>query len=256
MKYFQIGFFFVLLLSFALFSCAGCRKKPSKVNQLDALIPPEVKNDAFYQAIYRLAGTEQIDTILEIGSSSGEGSTEAFVRAIQENPRRPVLYCMEVSGPRFEALAKRYKGIESVRCYQVSSIPIEAFPSKADITAFYEGAPKNFKQIPLSILLKWYKQDIEYLIRNPVPQNGIDLIKKENGIEFFDMVLIDGSEFTGFEEMKRVYGAKFLLLDDVAAYKNYANRQLLLNDPCYELIEEDLSLRNGYSIFKKRMDDR
>lgn len=255
MKRNRIWFLFLSLLFIGLLSWRGYYKiirhhKTIQISKLDRLILPEVKNDAFYEAIYHLARTETIDTILEIGSSSGEGSTEAFVKAIQENPRRPVLYCMEVSGPRFEALAERYKEIQSVRCYHVSSVPRESFPSEADITTFYENTLRNLKQIPLSILLKWYRQDIEYLKNNSVPQNGIDLIKKENGIEFFDMVLIDGSEFTGSAEMERVYGAKFLLLDDVVAYKNYANRQRLLNDPSYELVAEDLSLRNGYSIFK------
>ncbi|MBF0227302.1 MAG: hypothetical protein HQK76_17795, partial [Desulfobacterales bacterium] len=42
-------------------------------------IPPEiVKNDGFYEAIKKIASSEDIKTILEIGSSSGEGSTKAF----------------------------------------------------------------------------------------------------------------------------------------------------------------------------------
>ncbi len=58
------------------------------ISELENIIPPEIKNDAFYHTIYRLAKTEAISTILEIGSSSGEGSTEAFVLGAGENSHR------------------------------------------------------------------------------------------------------------------------------------------------------------------------
>jgi hypothetical protein len=37
------------------------------------------------------------------------------------------------------------------------------------------------------------------------------------------MVLIDGSEFTGIKEFEYIYGAKYILLDDIKGYKNYEN---------------------------------
>ncbi|HSI61987.1 MAG TPA: hypothetical protein VLE43_02680 [Candidatus Saccharimonadia bacterium] len=46
---------------------------------LRAIIAPEVLRDEFFDAIRNLARTAPIDTVLEIGSSSGEGSTQAWV---------------------------------------------------------------------------------------------------------------------------------------------------------------------------------
>ncbi|MBW4431333.1 MAG: hypothetical protein KME28_06295 [Pelatocladus maniniholoensis HA4357-MV3] len=43
--------------------------------ELNRLIPPEIKNDEFYATIQIIAREEDIKTVLEIGSSSGEGST-------------------------------------------------------------------------------------------------------------------------------------------------------------------------------------
>lgn len=51
-------------------------------------------------------------------------------------------------------------------------------------------------------------------------EKGIQKIKRENEIDFFDVVLIDGSEFTGFVELSEVYGAKWLLVDDINTFKN------------------------------------
>lgn len=222
-------------------------------SQLYWLIPAEIKNDSLYQAIERLAKMESVHTILELGSSSGQGSTAAFVAGIRDNPSHPTLYCMEFSRTRFQELKKYYENDKFVRCYNVASVPLESFPQKSEIEAFYNTVPTNLNQAPLSMVMDWLRQDMEYIKAENIPQNGIELIKKENGIDTFDIVLIDSSEFTGMAELEKVYGARYLLLDDVNAFKNYANRQRLLKDPNYELIEEDLNLRNGYSIFKKRI---
>ena len=50
-------------------------------------------------------------------------------------------------------------------------------------------------------------------------------------------------------EFNDIYGAKIICLDDINAFKCHAVRQLLLNDPAYELLAEDQRLRNGFSIF-------
>ncbi|PIS03391.1 MAG: hypothetical protein COT85_00315 [Chlamydiae bacterium CG10_big_fil_rev_8_21_14_0_10_42_34] len=238
------------LLIFVLLLSASCAKHKTK-SQLDRHIAPEVKNDSLYSAIYELAKSEPISTILEIGSSSGEGSTEAFVLGIQENPSKPKLFCVEVSRKRFARLQKHYQQNPLVKCYNVSSIPMELFPNDAEVTQFYNTVPSKLRETPLEMVLQWLKQDIDYLKRENVAQNGIELIRKENGVKHFDVVFIDGSEFTGFRELDQVYGARFILLDDTRTFKNFFSRQRLLSDPNYTLIQEDPDLRNGYSIFKR-----
>lgn len=221
-------------------------------SELDQIIPPEVTNDAFYAAIRRLAQQERLTTILEIGSSSGGGSTEALVSGIRANPHRPTLFCMEVSRPRYSELKKRYENESSVRCYNVSSIPVEYFPAEDDVARFYQTTRTNLNDYPLERVLGWLRQDIEYVSGEGVPQHGIEIIKTENGIRNFDMVLIDGSEFTGIAELEEVYGAKLILLDDTNTFKNFHNRQRLMQDPSYELVEENPTVRNGYAIFRRR----
>ncbi len=220
-------------------------------SELERIIPPEIKHDAFYEAIYRLASTEVVSTILEIGSSSGDGSTEAFVKGISKNPHHPVLFCMELSKPRFTALKQRYKHLSCVRCYNVSSIPLESFPQASDVRSFLNTTKTNLNMYGEERVIGWLKQDIEYVKSANRPQNGIEIVKAENGIENFDIVLIDGSEFTGMAEFKLIYGAKFILLDDINAFKNYNNYHQLLEDPNYELVEKNDQLRNSYAIVKR-----
>ncbi|MGD2180385.1 glycosyltransferase family 4 protein [Lusitaniella coriacea] len=221
-------------------------------SQLDTLISPEIKDDEFYNLIQRISEEEDIKTVLEIGSSSGGGSTEAFVKGLRENPNQPTLFCMEVSKVRFEELQKTYQDEQFVKCYNVSSVEISKFPDESEIEKFYEKFNTNLNFYSLDLVLSWLRQDIEYVEQSGVPVNGISKIKEENDIDYFDVVLIDGSEFTGFSELKEVYGAKFILLDDINAFKNYHGHCHLLRDCNYELIAENKEIRNGYSIFKKK----
>jgi FkbM family methyltransferase len=220
-------------------------------SELNFLIPPEIKHDEFYAIIQEIARTEDIKTVLEIGSSSGGGSTEAFVTGLRDNPNQPTLFCMEVSQPRFAELRKRYEHEKFVKCYNVSSVAIEEFPDRAEVIDFYNNSNSDLKKFPLEQVLGWLQQDIEYVRNAGVSANGIRKVKDDNQIDDFDLVLIDGSEFTGISELKEVYGSKFILLDDITTFKNHTNHHQLLADPNYILISYNTSIRNGYSVFRK-----
>ena len=229
--------------------------KPEIIDsELNYLIPPEIKNDEFYAAIQKICREEGIETVLEIGSSSGGGSTEAFVTGLRENHNNPKLFCMEVSKARFAELKKRYESEHFVNCYNVSSISLEKFPKKEEVINFYHNIQNNLRAYPLEQVLGWLEQDIEYVRNSGVAGDGIQKIKQENSVEFFDLVLIDGSEFTGNAELDEVYGAKYILLDDIETFKNYHNHLKLISDYSYELLIQSSSVRNGFSIFR-RIDD-
>lgn len=220
-------------------------------SELDRLIEPEIHGDRFYRTIARIARTEGLAHILEIGSSSGEGSTRAFVEGALENPSRPTLHCLEVSRVRFEALRRRYAEHAFVRCYNLSSVPLEAFPGEDEIRKFYRTVRSRLRRTPLPEVLRWLRQDIEYLERHGLSGWGIRRIRERHGIERFGAVLIDGSEFTGPVELEEVYGARFLLLDDIRTYKNHGNYQRLKGDPCYRLVRSSRWLRNGFAVFER-----
>lgn len=221
-------------------------------SELDVIIPPEIKNDEFYFMIQKLAREEKIVNVLEIGSSSGGGSTEAFVKGLQDNPNKPCLFCMEISRARFQALHDTYKDLGFVKCYNASSVPLDKFPTEQDVAAFYSSIGTALNNYPLEMVLGWLHKDKEYVGGSGVPSDGIQKIKRENGIETFDLVLIDGSEFTGTAELEEVYGARIIILDDVNAYKNYFNYRRLKFDGNYVLVAENWTLRNGFAIFRKR----
>jgi len=99
--------------------------------------------------------------------------------------------------------------------------------------------------------LKWRRRDIEYIRASGKDANGIDYIKRQNGIDTFDFVLIDGSEFTGEAELRHTIGARFIALDDILTHKCFNAYRQLSFDSRYRLIEESFELRNGYAIFQR-----
>jgi hypothetical protein len=221
-------------------------------SELNNIIPPEIAGDSFHAAISWLSEHEDLHTVLEIGSSAGGGSTTAFVDGLRRNPNRPILYCMELSMPRFEQLRRAYAGLDFVRCYNASSVSAEKFPTEKQVTAFYSSRRSPLNRWPLERVLGWLRQDIDYVAKSGAPQNGIQLIKAERAIDSFDMVLIDGSEFTGAAELEEIYGATIICLDDTQTFKNFCSRFRLTGDQAYELIIDDSSLRNGFSVFCRR----
>lgn len=224
-------------------------------SEIDRIIPPEIIGDDFHALIELLARTETVKHVLEIGSSAGGGSTSAFVAGLAANPNAPALYCMEISKPRFAALQTTYADKPFVHCFNTSSVAIDEFPSEADVSTFYAATPTTLNKYPLDQVLGWLRQDIAYVEASGAAGNGIESIKRAARIDHFDMVLIDGSEFTGAAELDHVIGANIILLDDTNAYKCYEARQRLLADTRYELIADNQQRRNGYSIFRRRRED-
>ena len=221
-----------------------------QVSASDRLIAPEILDDAFYEVLKGLGMVEDLRHVLEIGSSSGEGSTKALVATLRLNRHKPVLYCLEVSRTRFAELQRASRKYDFVRCYNMSSVVSSRVASEDEIRAFYNTHRTALNRYDLATIFGWRAEGLQYLKDHPeLDRDGIAEIKKANGIERFDLVLIDGSEFTGSAELDEVYGAKIICLDDTNAFKCYAARQRLMSDPLYENLADDQTLRNGYSIF-------
>jgi hypothetical protein len=214
------------------------------------IIPAEIKNDAFYNAIINLISqSDDINNILEIGASSGDGSTEAF--QIGKRNKNIKLFSIEVCTERFNLLKNRYSDDSNFFPYNISSVKTNDFPSKQKIIDFYKTNQTNLNKYPLDMILGWYDNDINYININNIKENGIEHIKKENNIDIFDCVLIDGSEFTGLSEYNYILGAKYILLDDINAFKTFQVNQILKHDLSYQCLLEDSRTRNGFAIYKK-----
>ncbi len=231
------------------------RAMPAAPNpsDLDRLLPPQIRNERFYRAIRKVAATPGVRTVLEVGASSGGGSTEALIAGALANPDGPPeIHSIEVSEARFTALAQRHRAYSFFHPHHCSSVPASCFPSEDEVARFWRDVRSKLRNNRLPKVLGWLRQDLAYLQDHPgldVP--GIRRIRDQHRIATFDAVLVDGSEFTGTAELREVYGARFLLLDDTRSFKNWENDRRLRADPRYRRVASSRWTRNGWAVFER-----
>lgn len=228
-------------------------KKNLVATTLDQIIGGEICGDEFYDLLKSYASRLDFKLFLEIGSSAGGGSTQAFVDAISKraDSDQVSVYCFELSQNRFNLLAERYDNFSFIKPYNVSSVSADEFPDVSHVIDFYQNVKSSLNDYPIDTILQWYWQDINYIKNSGLDSNGILHIKEVNRINVFDMVLIDGSEFTGEVELNFVIGSKVIALDDINTFKCYSAYEKLSADSNYALRYSNRKVRNGFAIFER-----
>jgi hypothetical protein len=212
-------------------------------------IPPEVVNDDFASWITKIVVKPEVKILIEIGSSSGEGSTLAIMKGLKEKNSWS-LHLLEVDPLRLESLKRKFLKKNGVFIHRYSSVSISEYPTPEDVVQFYNSTPTNLNRWPIDTILHWMAEDKKNLMNSGLAQlNGINQIKKDFGIKHFDFALIDGSEFTGFADLRSLLGARYILLDDINAFKCNQAYKALKDDPRYTLEYENWKLRNGFAVF-------
>jgi len=212
----------------------------------------EITNlDKFGQAIISTVKKYNIQTVLEIGSWDGTGSTQCFIEGMEDFDNKRLI-CLEVYMDRFKQLCSNTAKHSWVECYNQSSISYGNMIYKNFDNIW--DSPYNF--IPKEdgngstkpIVSEWFKQDIEMM--NKFKSGYIE----DHPDETYDAVLIDGGEFSGYSEFKLLRNkSKFFILDDY--YKAFKTRQIadeLNTDINWEAIAGDKHTRNGWAIFKRK----
>lgn len=213
---------------------------------MNNLIAPEIVNDDFARALEIVATHPTVKSILELGASSGDGSTACFVRGMAQN-QEAKLYSLEASKERFAALQQRYAGNPRVICINAFSVPQDQWLTPEQIDRF---VPEFGNEFSSETYKGWRQMEIDYRASSGVPDNGIQQALALNGGPF-DFVLVDSSLFSGLAEVITIYGSPFIALDDVRSMKTGQARKRLLADPEYQLFAQGHA-RYGWAIFKKR----
>jgi len=223
------------------------------IKQYDQIISGQIREDEFSKQIKLITSDKSNSFFVEIGSSAGGGSTKQFVDSLLEREDRDLclIVCFEASAPRSIALKNLYGDYKFVKIYNQSSVRLDEYPSYRSIVSFYLKTKSNMHRYGLLVVLSWLRVEKKYLRKNGLGfTSGLESMKNEFG-EDPDVVLIDGSEFTGEVELNYLSSAKYILLDDINSFKNFGNFEKLNNSTSHQIISLDKSLRNGYAIFKK-----
>ena len=216
--------------------------------------PEIIKGDPLYELIVRLIVEHKPATILEIGSANGHGSTQALIEGIKnvgiEN--RCEMICLEMHSEKFKELTAVTQEYPFITCIHASSIPIDQYMEENEVKDFMSAHGYTFNIIRyfnVDTVKKWREDEICFITKNGINQDGIERAITCSGKRNFDMVLIDGSAFTAQKECEKILGAKVIILDDTKDIKCWNARIFLTMTGLYKLITEDITYRNGYSVF-------
>jgi hypothetical protein len=203
------------------------------------------KQDEFGQAIISTVQKYKLQTILEIGSWDGTGSTQCFIEGLK-NITNPKLFCIELREDRFEMLKQNTKEYPWVTCINSSTISENSFIYKSYNEI--ENSPYNKINNPDKNLVKtWFEEDMKLVKMYKTGYLDTDNL-------FYDGVLIDGGEFFGYSEYLLLKDRTnvFFLDDYYNAFKTHQVARELSINPDWEIITGNKFIKNGYAIFKRK----
>lgn len=209
-------------------------------------MPAEISTgDAFGRAIVETIREHRFSSVLEIGSMDGLGSTQVFIESLRDADG-PRLVCLEIDEDRFRHLSRAVASLPWVRPLMLPSVSAISMTPKEFDRDVWES-PHNHLRYPRDLVASWWNDTVGYL--NVAPRGFLEV-----SVETFDVVLIDGGEFTGYDDYRLAKDrCRCLMLDDVHhAYKCARAHAELATDPTWSLHWQSPHVRNGASIWVKR----
>lgn len=190
----------------------------------------------FGKIIFDLSKDPSNKIFVDIGTWNGLGSTKCFIEGMLLN-KDSTLYTIENNKEKYEFAKSRWINVIEENKLNVN---------------FLNGTLIDNIEIDNWIIKNKIKLDNnQHYWLSIDKENSIYLINLN--IENIDILLIDGSDYSGYLELMLLKDiSNYILLDDVNGIKNEMSRKLLLSSSEFELLVEDLGSRNGYSVFKRK----
>jgi hypothetical protein len=189
----------------------------------------------FGKCIFKICSDNSIRNIFEVGTWNGQGSTTCVMNAII-NKSNSKLYSLESNIDMYNQACNFWENYNT----QNKLILICG-------TLHNKIADLNELNIVYNNNVPCYNE--HYVPEKKLVENSpIINIEKINDI---DVIILDGGEYTTDEDFNILLlkNPKYICLDDTNVYKCKNIRSKLLNDSNWQLFEENLNDRNGWSIF-------
>lgn len=192
----------------------------------------QITGDTFSAELTRLASDTRNKTFLEIGTWNGLGSTRAFVDGLSTRNDDYVFYSLECNSDKAAEAARLYSKYDKVHI--LNEVIWNEEPAD-----FYE----IFPQCKTNAMYKhWNTVDLVNMKRCKL------FLERDNLPARFDVVLLDGGEFTTYHEFQLLKGrCNTLLLDDINVAKCTRIVEELKQDTAtWKITAEVRDVRNGY----------
>ena len=186
--------------------------------------------------IKEIASMESVNSIVEIGTWNGQGSTLCILEGLKSNPDCS-FWTIECNGRRFNE-AK----------HMASWFTNQFSPDQPRATlSFIWGRIIEEEELDRANLSNtekgWLAEDVREMEHAPNT-----LASLPNKIDF---LVLDGGEFSTRQEFLKLWErSRFIFLDDTRCRKNKDNREQLLKSTRFVCLEDNSS-RNGWAIFER-----
>lgn len=203
--------------------------------------------DVTGKALITILSEEMPTTILDIGASTGHGTTSIM----RETCPDAKIFAIELADDRFKELKELFKDDKKTYLFKGSTCPPDEL-MKIDELKEHQSRFPHWDCWKSVDMYSWHKNHPETIkgIKTKYGRDLIPYIKKKYKIDFFDFVMIDGSPFTAKYELEQIHGAKAIMLDDINDVKNQLNYARMATGGQYWCVEVNKQARNGYAIYK------
>jgi hypothetical protein len=193
--------------------------------------------DEFGRAIAQTIRACNVQSMIEIGSWDGTGSTTVIMQALEPVAGKR-LTCIEANPERHAALAALTASREWVTTVCSRSVSRDAMTPKTFEDVW--RSPFNRLRYPEQEVRRWWNEQTD----------GPGYLESLTS-ETFDAALIDGCEFSGWDDYRLLRDrVRVLMLDDVfSAYKCAQAHEDLRYRPQWQCIWSSAFVRNGASIW-------
>lgn len=195
----------------------------------------QISNDSFSEEIKNYASDINYKTFLEIGTWNGLGSTKAFSDGFTNREDDYIFYSLECNKEKSMEAAKLYSNNNKIHILN---------------EVIWNEEPSDFYDIfPQCLNNETYKHWNDIDIINMKQCNLF--LNRTNLPQIFDVLLLDGGEFTTYYEFQILKNkCKILMLDDINVDKCRLIVQEIKSDNSWKIIKEEPT-RNGYLIAEK-----
>jgi len=195
----------------------------------------QICNDDFSSEITKYASDSKYKTFLEVGTWNGLGSTKAFSNGFKNRNDDYIFYSLECNIDKCMDAVKLYTDNSKIHILN---------------EVVWNEEPSDFYQIfPQCLTNETYKHWNEVDIINMKKCNLF--LNRQNLPEVFDVLLLDGGEFTTYYEFQILKNrCKVIMLDDTNVDKCKLIVKEIQNDPSWKIVKQN-NTRNGFLIAEK-----
>lgn len=178
------------------------------------------------KVIFNLSCQNDVNTIVEIGTWHGGGST----------------FCV------LEAIKNTNKHFTTIECNETMYNSAQKFNPNNKNVKFLLGRIVDINELDITNLSR---EETQWL------QSDIDAMEKTKNIlhelpNEIDLLILDGGEFSSRAEFLKLKNrCRYIFLDDTTFRKNKINRQEMIDSDCFDMVIDDQFSRNGFSVFKR-----